>query len=164
MTLDITIRPGGFADAAFEAEANAGLDWCWDEENLIAEYYDDSYEPGSTLIAEIDGKVVGKMELFIGAKSTHGHFGVIRRFAVHPDHRSQGVGRALLDAADVRARELGCTFLELSVDATNPAAHALYQREGFQEDRVEIIMRKSLDGKPHASLYAAQKHEWNRQR
>lgn len=162
VTPQVTIRPGRLDDAAAEADLNRGLDWCWDEENLIAEYHDDAYEPSSVLVAELDGKVVGKLELFIGAKSAHNHFGMIRRFVVHPDLRGQGVGRQLLNAAIERARQEGCSFVELSVDVTNPSAHAFYQREGFVEDRVEVMMRKSLDGKAHASLYAAQKHEWER--
>lgn len=160
-TPEITVRPGRLEDAAVEAALNREQDWCWDEEHLIAEYHDDCYDPSSVLVAEIDGQVVGKLELFIGAKAKHGRFGVIRRFAVHPDFQGQGVGRTLLDAASEHAREQGCSFIELSVDVINPRAHALYQREGFVEDRVEILMRKSLDGKPHASMYAAQKSEWD---
>lgn len=160
VTPEVTVRPGRLDDAAFEAALNRSLGWCWDEEHLIAEYHDDAYEPSSVLVAEIDGRVVGKLELFIGVKAVHGRFGMIRRFAVHPDLRGQGVGRTLLNAATERALAEGCSFIELSVDVTNPSAHALYQREGFVEDRVEIMMRKSLDGKPHASLYAAQKEEW----
>ncbi|HET9016264.1 MAG TPA: GNAT family N-acetyltransferase [Thermomicrobiaceae bacterium] len=159
-TPTITIRAGRMEDAPAEAELNRDVDWCWDEEQTVAEYHDDAYEPSSVLVAESDGQVVGKLELFVGAKSVHGRFGLIRRFVVHRDYRGQGVGRVLLDAATERARDLGCSFIELSVDVTNPAAHAFYQRDGFVEDRVEVMMRKSLDGKPHASFYAAQKEEW----
>jgi hypothetical protein len=46
---------------------------------------------------------------------------------------------------------------------TNPIAHAFYKREGFDEDRVEVMMRKSLDGQPHASLYDPHYSEWHRE-
>lgn len=156
----ITVRPGRLDDAGAEAEMNRDVDWCFDEEQMIAEYHDDAYEPSSILVAELEGRVVGKLELFIGAKSVHGRFGLIRRFVVHRDYRAQGIGRVLLDAATERARQQGCSFIELSVDVTNPVAHAFYQRDGFVEDRLEVMMRKSLDGKPHASMYAAQEDEW----
>lgn len=159
----ITVRPGRLEDSVTEAELNRSVDWCYDEASMIAEYHDDAYEPSSVLVAEIDGRVVGKLELFIGFKSVHGRFGMIRRFVVHEDFRGQGVGRALLDAATERAQDLGCSFIELSVDVTNPEPHAFYRREGFVEDRVEIMMRKSLDGKPHASLYLAQQVEFGRE-
>ena len=41
----------------------------------------------------------------------------------------------------------------LAVDVTNPEAHAFYKREGFIEDRVEVIMRKPLDGVVRTSEY-----------
>ena len=160
VTPTITIRPGRLEDAVAEAELNRDVDWCWDEAEMIAEYHDDAYEPSSVLIAELDGRVVGKLELFIGAKSVHGPFGLIRRFVVHRDWRGQGIGRMLLDAATEHARAQGCSFIELSVDVTNPSAHAFYQRDGFAEDRIEVMMRKSLDGRTHASFYEAQKNEW----
>lgn len=154
--LDIIIRPGRFADVAEEAALHRDVDWCYDERHTLAEYHDDAYEPSSVIIAEQDGRVVGKLELFIAAKSTYGHFALIRRFVVAPELRGQGVGRQLLDAAAARAREASCAFLELTVDITNPAAHAFYKRDGFVEDRVEVIMRKPLDGAEHPSRYAAQ--------
>lgn len=156
----IRVRPGRLEDVATEGELNHDVDWCYDEASMITEYHDDAYEPSSVLVAEMDGRVVGKLELFIGAKTAHGHFGLIRRFVVHPDFRGQGIGRVLLEAATARARAAGCSFIELSVDVTNPEPHAFYRTQGFVEDRVEVMMRKSLDGKPHASLYAAQREEW----
>jgi ribosomal protein S18 acetylase RimI-like enzyme len=45
--------------------------------------------------------------------------------------RGAGVGRALADAAIVRARERGCRRIELDVNDANPAALALYEALGF---------------------------------
>ncbi len=70
---------------------------------------------------------------------------------VHPDWRGRGVGHRLLAAAEEEARRAGCAFLELSVDEDNPGARRLYAGEGFAEDRRELILRKSLDGRAHAS-------------
>jgi GNAT superfamily N-acetyltransferase len=152
----ISVRPGRFDDIAAEAALNHSVDWCYDERNTLAEYHDDAYEPSSVLVAEADGQLVGKLELFVAWKSKHGRFGLIRRFVVAETWRGRGVGRALLDAATERARLAGCSFVELTVDATNPEAHAFYKRDGFREDRVEIIMRKPLDGQPHPSDYPSQ--------
>jgi GNAT superfamily N-acetyltransferase len=154
--LTITTRPGRFADVADEAALNRQVDWCYDERHMLAEYHDDAYEPSSVLVAERDGQVVGKLELFIGWKSNHGRFGLIRRFVVAEGMRGQGVGGQLLDAATAAARAAGCAFLELTVDVTNPEAHAFYKRVGFAEDRVEVIMRRPLDGVARPSDYAAQ--------
>jgi GNAT superfamily N-acetyltransferase len=142
--LNITVRPGRFEDIDAEAAMHTSVDWCYDERNTLAEYHDDAYEPSSVMIAEVDGEVVGKLELFMAWKSTTGRFALIRRFVVAEGWRGKGVGRTLLAAADRRAREEGCTSLELTVDVTNPEAHAFYKREGFVEERVEVIMRKPL--------------------
>lgn len=151
--MEVTIRPGRLSDVPAEADLHANVDWCYDERETLAEYHDDAYEPSSVLIAEMDGRLVGKLELFIAWKSNHGKFGLIRRFVVAPGWRGKGVGQQLLDAAINRAEEEGCAFVELSVDVTNPFAHAFYAREGFFEDRVEVLMRRPLGETDVASEY-----------
>lgn len=152
---EITIRPGRFADVEREAELHRSVDWCYDERATLAEYHDDAYEPSSVLIAEAGGVVVGKLELFLAWKANHGRFGVIRRFVVADGWRGKGVGTLLLEAATEHCRAGGCAFVELTVDVTNPEAHAFYKRSGFNEDRVEVIMRRPLDGTSHESDFAA---------
>ena len=156
----ITVRAGRIGDIPDETGMNHEVGWCYDEENMVAEYHDDSYEPSSVLVAEMDGKVVGKIELYMAWKSTYGKFGVIRRFVIHQDYRSQGIGRVLMDAATQHARDAGCSFIELSVDVTNPIPHSFYHREGFREDRVEVMMRKPLDERYKSSNYEAQREEF----
>jgi ribosomal-protein-alanine N-acetyltransferase len=51
--------------------------------------------------------------------------------ASHPDHRRQGVGRALLEDAIALAREHGACSIMLEVRRTNVAAIALYRQAGF---------------------------------
>ncbi|HCG28715.1 MAG TPA: GNAT family N-acetyltransferase [Thermomicrobiales bacterium] len=153
--LEITIRPGRYEDVARRSEMHRSVDWCFDERATLAEYHDDAYEPSSVLVAEVDGEVVGTLELFLSWKSNHGRFGVIRRFVVADGWRGKGIGAALLDAATERCLADGCAFVELTVDVTNPEAHAFYKRSGFAEDRVEVVMRRPLDGHPHPSDYAA---------
>jgi len=55
----------------------------------------------------------------------------IHDIAVLPAHRSQGVGQALLAAAQDHAVERGCCKLTLEVLTGNHAALASYQRFGF---------------------------------
>jgi len=56
----------------------------------------------------------------------------IHDLAVLPQHRGQGVGRALLRAAEEHARRKGCCRLTLEVRDDN-AARALYRRVGFED-------------------------------
>jgi len=66
----------------------------------------------------------------------------------------------LFDAATKLARESGCSFIELSVDVTNPIPHSFYHRQGFREDRVEVMMRKPLTEQDASSNYIAQREEF----
>lgn len=52
-------------------------------------------------------------------------------FAVRPGFRGRGVGQALLDELERRARERGCCKITLEVHDTNDRAKALYRRRGF---------------------------------
>lgn len=147
----ISIRRGERADATTLAALHREAGWCYDEAAIVTEYYDDAFEPDTVLGAEVAGALVGKLELFLGWKSTSGRFGLIRRFVVHPEWRGRGIGHQLLAAAEEEARRAGCSFLELSVDEENTGARRLYGGLGFAENHREILLRKSLDGRPHPS-------------
>jgi GNAT superfamily N-acetyltransferase len=56
----------------------------------------------------------------------------VEDLAVHPEHRSRGVGKALLDAAKAWARERGATHLELDSAESRADAHRFYEREGAE--------------------------------
>lgn len=55
----------------------------------------------------------------------------IEDFVVAPDLRGQGVGSALLKAADDRCRERGVTRVGLGVGLENPSARAIYEHRGY---------------------------------
>lgn len=55
----------------------------------------------------------------------------IHDLAVLPTHRGRGIGRALLEAAERRAREDGCCKLTLEVQDGNHRARGLYRSFGF---------------------------------
>ena len=56
----------------------------------------------------------------------------VEDLAVHPERRSEGVGKQLLDAAKDWARERGATHLELDSGEARTDAHRFYEREGAQ--------------------------------
>lgn len=55
--------------------------------------------------------------------------------AVEPDARGRGVGRALLEAAEERARAAGLRYVSLMVTDDNVPARKLYDRAGFLTER-----------------------------
>jgi GNAT superfamily N-acetyltransferase len=82
------------------------------------------------VVAEIDGRGVG---LAWGRIDGSGP-AVARLYQVwvHPDHRSHGAGRMLLDSVVEWAREHQASFLELSVTCGNTPARHLYATAGFE--------------------------------
>ncbi len=65
----------------------------------------------------------------------------IGHFAVHPDVRGGGIGRAILGHLLARTREDGYTRAALDVADSNPRARALYEASGF---RVLATRRSAL--------------------
>ncbi len=55
--------------------------------------------------------------------------------------RGQGIGRALLQAADEASRKRGDTELGLTVSARNESALALYRSLGFETERLNLSKR-----------------------
>ena len=82
------------------------------------------------LVADVDGAVVGVCTVYLDIDSVR--FGLrawVEDLAVHPDHRSGGHGKALLDAAKEWGRARGATHLELDSAETRGDAHRFYERE-----------------------------------
>jgi ribosomal protein S18 acetylase RimI-like enzyme len=57
----------------------------------------------------------------------------VHDIAVDPAHRGQGVGQALLAAAEAHARALGCCKITLEVLSGNTLAQRSYERFGFEQ-------------------------------
>lgn len=88
--------------------------------------------PGAhSLVAEIDGRVVGQLGLHVVQNPRRHHVGSIG-MGVHDDFQGRGVGSALLAAAlDLADKWLGLRRIELQVYTDNAAAIHLYERFGF---------------------------------
>ncbi len=84
------------------------------------------------LIAYVDGTPAGLLNAFEGF-STFACAPIlnIHDLAVLPAHRGRGVSRALMQAAEDRARSIGACKLTLEVLSGNAVAQAAYRRFGF---------------------------------
>ncbi len=62
--------------------------------------------------------------------------GHITQVCVLPEHRSAGLGEALLAASTKNLRDRGFHFISLTVTEANDRAIALYKRIGYESTRV----------------------------
>lgn len=87
-------------------------------------------DAAEVLVAEEDGAIVGLCTAYLDIESVRfGQRAFVEDLAVHPDHRSHGHGKALLDAAKAWARAHDATHLELDSADIRTEAHRFYDRE-----------------------------------
>lgn len=80
--------------------------------------------------ADATGTIVGTVQVILDQPENQPHRGDITKMLVHRRARRQGVGAALLAAAERGARGVGKTLLVL--DTASGDAERLYARQGWQ--------------------------------
>ena len=91
--------------------------------------------PGAaSFIAWQDGQAIGLINCFEGYSTFKAKPLLnVHDIAVLASHRGQGVGQALLQAAEAHALSRGCCKLTLEVLSGNAPAMASYKRFGFEQ-------------------------------
>lgn len=84
---------------------------------------------GTFLVARLDGRAIGCGAIRLLNDST----AEVKRMYVEPELRGRHVGRAVLDALQKTARELGVRRLVLETGIHQQAAIALYLQAGFTQ-------------------------------
>lgn len=82
-------------------------------------------------VAELDGKVVGAVQVSLAAKQNQGHRGDLLKLIVHRLARGNGLSRRLMDTVEAEAVRCGRTLLVLDT-ATGSAAEAIYPKFGWE--------------------------------
>jgi GNAT superfamily N-acetyltransferase len=87
---------------------------------------------GIFLVARHDSHLVGGVGLRSIADPEL-HFAEVKRLWVRPDIRREGIGLALMNEIESRARDLGYLTLYLETGPAQPEALALYRSNGWME-------------------------------
>jgi len=101
-------------------------------------------DPEGSMVAELDGAVVG----FMLADVRAGEFGIeeptgwIEVLGVDPDHAGHGVGRALAEAILEHYRASGVRRVRTMVDQSMPDVEAFFQRLGFELDTLRPFVKQ----------------------
>lgn len=93
-------------------------------------------EASTILLIERNGTVIGT--IMVG---DDGHRGWVYYLAVHPDRRSEGIGRALMVAAEGWLRDRGVPKVQLMVRGDNAQALAFYTALGLERQDVVTLGR-----------------------
>jgi GNAT superfamily N-acetyltransferase len=83
----------------------------------------------SVLVGELDGRVVGTVQLSYDVPPNQRHRAEIRKLLVHPRARRRGIGAMLMAEAERVAAARGRSLLVL--DTASGAAERLYKRGGW---------------------------------
>jgi ribosomal protein S18 acetylase RimI-like enzyme len=103
------------------------------------------------LVAERSSAVVGYT--YAGLEgfdymALRGPAGLVYDLIVDAEHRRQGIGSALLEAALARLAELGAPRAVLSTAERNPVAQSMFERAGFRRTMIEMTRELVLTGEP----------------
>jgi ribosomal protein S18 acetylase RimI-like enzyme len=85
-------------------------------------------DAGAAIVAEHSGQLIGSV--IAGWDGWRCH---LYRLAVRPDWRRQGVGAALLGAAESRFRALGATRIDAMVLDSNELGQRLWRASGYRQ-------------------------------
>ena len=100
-----------------------------------------------TQMVDAHGEPEGKPRVAGGATLTFdGRRAYIYHFAIHPEFRGLGLGRALLDTCEKQAERWGATQLRLTArsDGSRAVAQKLYDSAGWKPSKDLWVYAKSL--------------------
>jgi aminoglycoside 6'-N-acetyltransferase I len=111
-------------------------------------YFQEQSETPIVLVAETDGRVVGFLELDLrkyapGCQSSPVAF--IEGWHVEAAFQRRGIGRALVAAAEARARAMGHVEIASDSEVDNAEGIAAHRALGYQEVERVVCFRRSLD-------------------
>jgi GNAT superfamily N-acetyltransferase len=98
------------------------------------------------LVAEVNGAVVGVVHVNRWANLVLDDSAEIVALVVDKDWRDQGIGRALLQAAEEWAKRRGCITLQVRTNVVRQRAHEFYFQNGFQHVKTSLTLVKDLQG------------------
>ena len=130
-------RRGALVELLVDAvDAGASVNFVWPMSRAKAERWWDAALAGHArgdrvlIAAERDGRLDGSVQLVPAAPENQAFRADLSKMLVHRRARRQGLGTALLQAAEGEARRLGRTLLTLDTESASAAAR-LYARNGW---------------------------------
>jgi len=108
-------------------------------ENYLTAFREIDADPNNELIvAELDGEIVGTLQLVITPSLSYkgSKRSMVESVRVDSKLRGQGIGRRMMLWAMERARERGCISMHLTSHGEREDAHRFYEKLGFAKSHV----------------------------
>lgn len=104
------------------------------------------------LVAKLQGKIVGSVQLHLCSKQNGGHRAEIAKLMTHTGYRRNGIGRSLMLEAEKKAKQEGRTLLVLDTREADPS-NLLYTSLGYiQAGRIPDYA-KSANGEFQPTIF-----------
>ena len=119
----------------------------WDHEVETRKYFAAAGDRPIVFVAEEDENLVGFLELDFrkyAPDCLSSPVPFIEGWYVEPAWQRRGVGRALVEAAEARALELGYTEIASDVEIDNAGSIAAHLALGYEEVERTVAFRRSL--------------------
>ena len=103
-----------------------------------------SPEEHAVLVAELEGEVVGWIDVGVTIALESGRFAAINGLVVNESHRSRGIGEKLVHAGEQWTRERGLTRIRVRSNVLRERTHRFYERLGYTMKKVQKAFDKEL--------------------
>jgi GNAT superfamily N-acetyltransferase len=143
---DIVIRPATLDDAEAIAGLAAQLGYTVTKSDIgrrLAEL--GRLTDHEIFVAAVPGKeAVGWIHLYIDYSLVHSPVVALGGLVVDEACRGQGIGRRLMEQAEIWGREHHCEAVYLKTNMIRHEAHAFYESLGYHKVKTQYAYRKAL--------------------
>lgn len=104
----------------------------------------DAQECGVYVAELAEGQIAGWIGVYLFRSVEMDKIAEISGLVVGEQHRSRGIGKVLLDAAEDWARKRGCAGISVHSNVIRERAHRFYETNGYEWCKTQKFFRKSL--------------------
>src|SRR5262245_20095867 len=119
----------------------------WDHDVETLKYFEHRASALIVLVAELEGRIVGFLEMDFRSYApgcTSSPVPFIEGWYVEPAVQRRGIGRALVETAETRARAMGYTEMGSDAELDNADGIAAHRALGYEEIERIVCFRRSL--------------------
>jgi GNAT superfamily N-acetyltransferase len=142
----VRVRRATRADIPQLPELCRQLGYSSSEEEVRARFSGIEAAPDHGLfVAETaDGSLAGFLVMFVIRTIESEPRAEVGGLVVDDAHRSHGIGKLLMEQAEIWAREHGCGVVSLRSNVIRDRAHKFYERLGYEHVKTQKSFRKKL--------------------